>query len=193
MISLLGYLAYGLIVGFNAIQWFYMIRGKTINLGALPMWSLVFGLALLQVTLFWPLFFGGFAPPTYIVVGNAVSFIFAALGLERVVRSNLSAPETFLLTMGDGTVLKAEVFSLPPAQVAAAAPVPLYPSVQFDTSQVPGPRSVDQMREHFSGEVDSTIGRMEGHLASWKDNGFPPNVSAHERPTADEDLRVDLS
>jgi hypothetical protein len=190
MISIVGYLAYGLIVGFNAIQWFYMVRGKTINLGALPMWSLVFGLALLQVTLVWPLVFSGFAPPTYIIVGNALSFIFAALGLERVVRTNLSTPEPTFLQLQDGTVLQVIAVTPPPV---ATAPSPV-PGASFSIgSAVPGPRTVDQMREHFSGEVDSTIGRMEGHLATWKDNGFPPHVGAHEHPTADEALLVDLS
>ncbi len=188
MVELLGYLSYVFITVFNPLQLFFMLRRKTVNLGALPLISLTIGLALLSLSFYLT---GGI--PLYAVIGNALSFIFALVNTVVIMRSNAKAPEPFLLQLQDGTILKAEVFKLPEAQVAAAAPAPLYPSVQFDTSQIPGSRSVDQMREHFSGEVDSTIGRMEGHLAAWKDNGFPPNVSTHERPTADESLKVDLS
>jgi len=184
MVELLGYLSYVFITVFNPLQLFFMLRRKTVNLGALPLISLTIGLALLSLSFYLT---GGI--PLYAVIGNALSFVFALVNTVVIMRSNAKAPETFLMQLQDGTVLKAEIFARP--VVASVAPAP---SEGFTLgSAVPGQRTIDQMREHFSGEVDSTIGRMEGHLATWKDNGFPPHVGAHERPTADEALRVDLS
>lgn len=193
MISFVGYLAYGLIVGFNAIQWFFMVRGKTINLGALPMWSLVFGLALLQLTLFWPLFMGGFVPPTYIIVGNALSFIFAALGLERVVRANINAPEPTFMQLADGTILQVIAVSPPPIPIRNGAPTEVLPTGGSDylASALPSPRTAEQMREEFTAGVDSTIGKLNRHRETWDENGFPPTLRAADVALGTEGLGVE--
>ena len=77
MTALLGYLGYAFVVGFCPLQLFEAIKGRTLNLGLLPLISLVLGLALLQVSFV----LAGVIP---YIVGNGLGLVFstALLGIK---------------------------------------------------------------------------------------------------------------
>jgi len=77
MTALLGYLGYAFVVCFYPLQLFEAIKGKNLNLGLLPLISLVLGLALLQVSFV----LAGVIP---YIVGNGLGLVFsmALLGIK---------------------------------------------------------------------------------------------------------------
>jgi hypothetical protein len=74
----LGYIAYVLICAFGPIQLFNMIHGRNIELGNLPLFTLIAGLALLQLSIMRD------AAPTYVLVGNGAVLIFNLINLAWV-------------------------------------------------------------------------------------------------------------
>lgn len=98
-VDLLGYLAYFLIVGFSAFQLVFMLRGRTVNLGAWPLVSLVVGLTLLQWSFVWA------TVPLYVVVGNCLSLLFTAANLAKVLSEPAPKEPGYVLT-ADGTLLE---------------------------------------------------------------------------------------
>ena len=81
---MLGPLGYALICAFSYVQIGYMIRGKTNELGRLPLYSLVLGLGILQVSLWQDRSF----VPLYVTVGNAASLVGGVVTLALTYRTS---------------------------------------------------------------------------------------------------------
>jgi hypothetical protein len=77
---MLGYIAYFLICASSYLQIGFMIQGKTRNLGRLPLFTLVIGLTLLQLSI------ELYGAPAYIRTGNASSLGGAAMTLALTYR-----------------------------------------------------------------------------------------------------------
>jgi hypothetical protein len=78
MTSIIGYLGYALINLWSPLQIIHMVRGRHIELGRLPVATLVGGLVCLQVS------FGLDHLPLYTQVGNAMGLVFSAAILSII-------------------------------------------------------------------------------------------------------------
>jgi len=75
----LGYVAYVFITAFGFLQLFDMVRGQNRDLGRLPLFSLILGLALLQSQLTRD------GAPLYLVIGNGASLTATVLNMAWTV------------------------------------------------------------------------------------------------------------